>query len=64
MLVSEVFPWQQKVVFFSGVVDGFLVMENTMTFFFFNIVWVSRSSGGWSLWGVVAVYAWTNLEWV
>ena len=23
--------------FFSGVVDGFLVVENTMTFFFFSI---------------------------
>ena len=33
-------------------------------FFFFPVVWVSRSGGGWSLWGVVAVYAWTNLEWV
>ena len=63
LLASEVFPWQQKVVFFSGVVDGFLVVENTMTSFFF-FFWVSRSGGGWSLWGVVAVYAWTNLEWV
>ena len=35
LLASEVFPWQQKVVFFSGVVDGFLVVENTMTSFFF-----------------------------
>ena len=35
LLAGEVFPWQQKVVFFSGVVDGFLVVENTMTFFFF-----------------------------
>ena len=34
LLAGEVFPWQQKVVFFSGVVDGFLVVENTMTFFF------------------------------
>ena len=51
-------------VFFSGVVDGFLVVENTMTFFFFFPVWVSRSGGGQSLWGVVAIYAWTNLEWV
>ena len=50
-------------VFFSGGVDGFLVVENTMTFFFFP-VWVSRSGGGQSLWGVVAIYAWTNLEWV
>ena len=33
-------------------------------FFFFFFFWVSRSGGGWSLWGVVAVYAWTNLEWV
>ena len=50
--------------FFSGVVDGFLVVENTITFFlFFFSVWVSRSGGGRSLWGVVAVYAWTNLEW-
>ena len=49
--------------FFSGVVDGFLVVENTITFFFFW-VWVSRFGGGRSLWGVVAVYAWTNLEWV
>ena len=30
---------------------------------FFFSVWVSRSGGGRSLWGVVAVYAWTNLEW-
>ena len=35
LLVGEVFPWQQKVVFFSGVVDGFLVVENKMTSFFF-----------------------------
>ena len=45
LLAGEVFPWQQKVVFFSGVVDGFLVVENTMIFFFFS-VWVSRSGGG------------------
>ena len=35
-------------VFFNGVVDGFLAVENTMNFF---SVWVSRSSGGQSLWG-------------
>ena len=58
------FPWQQKVVYFSGVVDRFLVVENMMIFFFFPPVWVSRSGGGRSLWGVVAVYAWKNLEWV
>ena len=33
-------------------------------FLFFFLIWVSRSGGGWSLWGVVAVYAWKNLEWV
>ena len=39
--------WQRKVVFFSGVVAGFLVVENTMTFF---PVWVSRFGGCQSLW--------------
>ena len=34
-------------VFFSGVVAGFLVVENTMTFF---PVWVSRFGGSQSLW--------------
>ena len=31
---------------------------------FFCSVKVSRIGGGQSLWGVVAVYAWKNLEWV
>ena len=38
--------------------------QHDFFFFLFFPVWVSRSGGGWSLWGVVAVYAWTNLEWV
>ena len=33
LLVGGVFLWRGKVVFFCGVVAGFLVVENTMTFF-------------------------------
>ena len=49
-------------VFFNGMVDGFLAVENTMTFF---SVWVSRSSGGRSLgvwWLFTLVQIWSGFE--
>ena len=51
------FQWCGGSVFGGGKHDDFF-------FFFFFPVWVSRFGGGQSLWGVVAIYAWTNLEWV
>ena len=55
------FQWCGGWVFGGGKHDDFSFFS---FFLFFFPIWVSRSGGGWSLWGVVAVYAWTNLEWV